>query len=98
MSERTEFEVSIDYGMNWPIKDWDLDPWERPDWKSLLSAPLQQDLKSWCTFFNEHADETTGLFGSEERRRWFDLEGFRLWKQLEAEVGDKYTFRLNLWF
>lgn len=97
-SGRTEFELVLDYGMSWPIKDWDLEPENVPAWSELLSPELCNDLRAWCAFFNTYADETTGLFGSEERRRWFDLEGFRLRDELEKQAGHLYSFRLTLWF
>jgi len=94
--EKSELILSVDYGQSWPLSDifWD----ERPDWESLLPRELIGRLEAWARFFRDHADDETGLFGSEERRRWFDLEGFALRKTLEQEVGDQYVIRLELWF
>lgn len=93
---RLEIELSVDYGYTWPMSTifWD----DEPDWQSLLPKKLYQDLQAWARFFNEHADHETGLFGSEELRRHFDLEGFRLRDELEKAVGDHYRFTLGLWF
>lgn len=94
--EKPELILSVDHGQSWPLSDifWD----ERPDWRSLLPRELIERLEAWARFFRDHADDETGLFGSEERRRWFDLEGFALRKALEQEVGDQYVIRLELWF
>ncbi|MBQ1443993.1 MAG: hypothetical protein IIZ13_09125 [Renibacterium sp.] len=93
---RPEIELSVDYGYTWPMSTifWE----KEPDWPGLLPEQLYKDLKGWAHFFNEHADHGTGLFGSEELRRHFDLEGFRLRDELEQAVGDKFRFRLRLWF
>ncbi|MFS0717973.1 hypothetical protein ABC337_09510 [Arthrobacter sp. 1P04PC] len=69
-----------------------------PDWKSELPKALYEDLEAWAKFFNEHANEETGMFGSEQRRKHFDLEGVRLRDELEKVLGDRFRFRLRLWF
>lgn len=96
VDERPELILSVDYGQAWPLSDifWA----ERPDWPNLLTVDLIRRLEAWARFFRDHADEETGLFGSEERRRWFDLEGFALQKDLKREVGQHYEIRLELWF
>jgi hypothetical protein len=93
-----EIVVALDYGQGWPLSDimWKLE--DQPDWPSILSPELIERLHAWGDFFDEHADEETGLFGSEELRRWFDLEGVRLRDELEKEAGHLYSFRLSLWF
>ncbi|MCW1250716.1 hypothetical protein ODZ83_11155 [Acaricomes phytoseiuli] len=64
----------------------------------MLPGKLYKDLKAWARFFNEHADHETGLFGSEELRKHFDLEGVRLRDELDALLGDRFKFVLRLWF
>lgn len=94
--EKPELILSVDYGQSWPLSDifWD----ERPDWQALLSDDLIERLEAWARFFRDHADDESGLFGSEERRRRFDLEGFALRSELEQAVGHVYSIRLELWF
>jgi hypothetical protein len=93
----TRLVLAVDYGQTWPLSDimW---PGERPDWGTLLAPELVHRLENWARFFNEHADWETGMFGSEERRKWFDLEGVRLLADLKTAVGDRYELELNLWF
>jgi hypothetical protein len=96
-SSRPGLVLSVDYGQRWPLSDimWS---GPRPEWDQVLSADLIARLKEWATFFNEHADYETGTFGSEERRKWFDLEGVRLFNELQKVIGDRYALTLNLWF
>ncbi|MFB2583038.1 hypothetical protein ACEXQD_17450 [Herbiconiux sp. P15] len=93
-----EIVVSVDYGQGWPLSDITWMPEDKPDWPSILSPELIERLDAWGDFFDKHADEETSLFGSEELRRWFDLEGVRLRDALEREAGHLYSFRLSLWF
>lgn len=69
-----------------------------PDWPSLLEPELMARLHEWARFFNAFADEETGLFGTEQRRKWFDLEGIALRDLLIARVGDRFEVVLDLWF
>lgn len=96
MPEKPELKLSVDYGQSWPLSDifWE----DRPDWATLIEPALAERLRAWAAFFTQNADEETGLFGSEEARKWFDLEGFRLRDDLEAQIGNLYDFRLDLWF
>lgn len=93
---RPEIELSVDYGYTWPMSTifWETEP----DWQNLLTEKLYRDLQDWARFFNKHADHETGLFGSEELRKHFDLEGFHLRDELEQILGDQYRFTLRLWF
>jgi len=95
---RREILVDVDYGYTWPMSTifWALE--DVPDWKSELPEALYKDLVAWAKFLNEHANEETGLFGSEELRKHFDLEGVRLRDELEKVLGDRFRFRLRLWF
>jgi hypothetical protein len=95
-TEKSELILSVDYGQSWPLSDifWD----DRPDWPKLLQPELVVRLEAWASFFREHADDESGLFGSEEKRRWFDLEAFALRDALEQQVGDRYAIRIELWF
>ena len=93
---KPELVLSVDYGQSWPLSDifWD----EAPQWEQFISSELIARLRAWARFFRDHADEQTGLYGSEENRRWFDLEGFALRSALEEQAGHLYSFRLDLWF
>ncbi|MDF2444002.1 MAG: hypothetical protein JWR01_2205 [Subtercola sp.] len=93
-----ELKLSVDYGMGWPLSDIMWWPEDQPDWPSLITPQLDTDLRAWGDFFNKWGDHETGLFGSEERRKWFDLEGFRLRDELDKQVGHLYTIKLQLWF
>jgi hypothetical protein len=90
--------LSVDYSQDWPLSDIMWDPEEQPAWDELLTPELIADLRAWARFFNTHADWETGLYGSEELRRWFDLEGFRLRTELVRQVGDRFDVELVLWF
>lgn len=87
--------LAVDYGQKWPLSDiMSSDP--RPDWETIISGTLRNRLVAWAAFFNEHMDWETGLFGSEERRAWFDREGVALLSELQNEVGADFEFRLML--
>ncbi|MWV30857.1 hypothetical protein [Rathayibacter iranicus] len=49
-------------------------------------------------FFQENADLDTSLFGSEKKRRWFQVEGLRLLKELQEQAGDEFDLTIDLWF
>ncbi|WP_181032902.1 MULTISPECIES: hypothetical protein [Clavibacter] len=51
---------------------------------------------AWAAFFNAHMDWETGLFGSEERRRWYDVEGLQLMYDLQEALEGKFRVRLRL--
>ena len=93
-----ELKLSVDYGQMWPLDDimWFDEP--RPDWDTLITPELKNRLEEWAIFFDRFGDHETGLFGSEERRKWFDLEGVALFNELRAQVGHLYDVRLDLWF
>jgi hypothetical protein len=93
-----DIKLSVDYGLNWPLSDSMWMPEEQPDWPALISEDLIEALKAWSAFFNKNANYETGLFGSEEKRKWFDLEGFRLQRELSRQVGHLYNVTLHLWF
>ncbi|NEM91860.1 hypothetical protein [Galbitalea soli] len=93
-----EIILSVDYGQFWPLSDIMWEESEVPDWPALLSPELIARLKDWAKFFNAHANEETGLFGSEEKRKWFDLEGVSLLNELQRQAGNSYAFTLDLWF
>lgn len=90
--------LSVDYGYIWPLSDIFFDEKDEIDWESLISRKLISDLRAWCDFFNTYANEDTQLFGSEERRRWFTLEGFRLLEELRKQAGSRFDFEIYLWF
>ena len=93
---KPELILSVDYGQSWPLSDifWE----EPPAWDLLRTPELVERLKAWARFFQEHANEETGLYGSEEQRKWFDLEGCALRAELQKQAGHLYTFTLDLWF
>ncbi|MET3811046.1 hypothetical protein [Arthrobacter sp. UYEF3] len=95
---RPEILIDVDYGYSWPMSTIFWAPGDVPDWRSELPEALYEDLVAWAKFFNEHANEETGMFGSEGRRKLFDLEGVRLRDELEKVLGDRFRFRLRLWF
>ncbi|NEM92313.1 hypothetical protein [Galbitalea soli] len=87
--------LAVDYGQKWPLNDiMSSDP--RPDWDSIISSDLRARLIAWARFFNDHMDWETGLFGSEERRAWFDREGVSLLSALQDQAGSELTFELRL--
>ena len=87
--------LAVDYGQKWPLSDiMSSDP--RPDWDTIISSQLRDRLHAWAAFFNAHMDWETGLFGSEERRAWFDREGAALLSKLQQEVGEDFDFQLTL--
>jgi hypothetical protein len=91
---RQELRLAVDHGQTWPLSDifWD----ERPNWESLLPETLRTELRAWAATFNDHFDWELGSFGSEDRRRAFDLEGVRLAEALDELVGDRFCIRLEL--
>ena len=93
-----ELTLSVDYAQGWPLSDITWWPEDKPDWPSIITPQLDADLRAWAHFFVKWGNDETGLFGSEERRKWFDLEGFRLRDELEKQVGHLYSIRLQLWF
>ncbi|WP_147360738.1 hypothetical protein [Clavibacter michiganensis] len=94
---RRALRLSVDYGQRWPLDD-GIGVGPPVAWDEVITPELKQRLVDWATFFRQHADEETGLFGSEERRRWFQREGFRLLKELQAQAGDRFDFTIDLWF
>lgn len=96
--EKATLLLSVDYGYVWPLSDRFFGEGEEVDWSSLISRRLIRDLKAWCEFFNVHADEETRLYGGEENRRWFELEGFRLLEELRKQAGHRFNFDIHLWF
>jgi hypothetical protein len=94
---RRPLRLSVDYGQRWPLNDY-IGVGSAVEWDEVITPDLKRRLIGWATFFREHADEETGLFGSEERRRWFQREGFRLLKELQAQAGDRFDFTIDLWF
>jgi hypothetical protein len=94
---RRPLRLSVDYGQRWPLNDY-IGVGPAVEWDEVITPDLKRRLIGWATFFREHADEETGLFGSEERRRWFQREGFRLLKELQAQAGDRFDFTIDLWF
>ncbi|MFZ4840992.1 hypothetical protein [Mycetocola saprophilus] len=96
--EKRELVLMVDYGFDWPLSDVTWWPEDKPDWNTLITPKLREDLLNWGRFFQQYGDSETGLFGSEERRRWFQQEGFRLDAELRKQIGHLYTVRLDLWF
>jgi hypothetical protein len=87
--------IAVDYGQKWPLSDiMSSDP--RPDWETVITDDLRDRLIAWAKFFNDHMDWESGLFGSEERRAWFDREGLSLLYALQEQVGDRYDFKLRI--
>ncbi len=97
MSGRRALRLSVDYGQKWPLNDNMLAGPSIP-WDEIITADLKTRLLDWATFFRTRANEDTGLFGSEERRRWFQVEGFRLLKELKEQARDRFDFTIDLWF
>ena len=95
---RPEILLDVDYGYSWPLSTIFWDPKDVSDWERELPLQLNEDLRAWAKFFNDHANSETGMFGSEGLRKHFDLEGVRLRDALEDVLGNKYRFRLRLWF
>lgn len=95
---KKELLLSVDYGQFWPLSDIFWDNSDKPDWHNLISPELHSRLVAWSLYFNEHANEETGMFGSESSRKWFDLEGVSLYNKLKEEVGDLFELKLKLWF
>jgi hypothetical protein len=93
-----EIKLQVDYGLGWPLSDIMWMPEDQPDWPTLISSELIRSLEAWSEFFNKNANYETGLFGSEEKRKWFDLEGFRLQEELIKQIGHLYDVKLMLWF
>jgi len=87
--------LSVDYMQDWPLSDI---MWPGPplDWDALISPELRDRLVAWAAFFNEHIDWETGLFGSEERRRWYDVEGLQLMYDLQEALDGQFRVRLRL--
>ncbi|MBM7410367.1 hypothetical protein JOE38_000190 [Clavibacter michiganensis] len=87
--------LSVDYAQKWPLDDimW---PGPRPDWDTLISPELRDRLVAWAAFFNANIDWETGLFGSEERRRWYDVEGLQLMYDLQEALEGRFRVRLRL--
>ncbi|MEH0108886.1 hypothetical protein V6N00_04035 [Tersicoccus sp. MR15.9] len=98
MSDPREITLSVDYGQKWPLSDIMWFDEHQPDWSTLIDQSLADRLTAWARFFNEHANEETGSLGSEENRRWFDLEGVALLNDLSTALEGIYRVRLNLWF
>jgi hypothetical protein len=94
---RRPLRLSVDYGQRWPLND-HIGVGPAIEWDEVITPDLKRRLIEWATFFREHGDEETGLFGSEERRRWFQREGFLLLKELQAQAGDRFDFTIDLWF
>ncbi|NQX10291.1 hypothetical protein HQQ80_01485 [Microbacteriaceae bacterium VKM Ac-2855] len=91
--------LRVDHGQRWPLNDHiGAKPFAPVDWHSIISDDLYDRLLAWAAFFDEHADWETGLYGSEERRKWFDQEGRRLLTELKREAGEQFDFTLHLWF
>lgn len=95
---KKELELSVDYGQDWPLSDIYWEESDRPDWEKLLSPELFTRLKAWAKFFSIHADEETGMFGTEELRKWFDLEAVSIFNELKSQVGTQFELKINLWF
>ncbi|AND17973.1 hypothetical protein A6122_2865 [Rathayibacter tritici] len=96
---RVTLRLRVDYGQRWPLNDHiGARPADPIEWRSILSPELYDRLVAWAAFFNQYADHRTGLYGSEERRKWFDQEGRRLLIDLRREAGDRFDFTLHLWF
>ncbi|PPF49283.1 hypothetical protein C5B94_16050 [Clavibacter michiganensis] len=87
--------LAVDYSQKWPLDDI---MWPGPplDWDTLISQELKDRLIAWAAFFNAHMDWETGLFGSEERRRWYDVEGLQLMYDLQEALEGKFRVRLRL--
>jgi|GEM_PF-2498608 len=93
-----EVWLCVDYGLTWPLSDVMWEEQDRPDWNELLGQNIVDRLTTLAAFFTRHADEETGTFGSEDLRKWFDLESVSLFNELEDRVGHIYKVRLKLWF
>jgi hypothetical protein len=93
-----ELLLSVDYGQSWPLSDIFWDAEDQVNWDQRLSPELTARLEAWASYFTDNANEETGLFGSEEKRRWFDLEGVKLFHDLRSEVGGQFDVKLDLWF
>ncbi|PPI70495.1 hypothetical protein C5D98_07005 [Rathayibacter rathayi] len=89
--------LSVDWGQKWPLNDY-IGPGPIVDWDSKITPELKKRMRDWATFFWENADLDTSLFGSEQKRRWFQVEGFRLLKELQQQAGDEFDFTIDLWF
>ncbi|NEM91490.1 hypothetical protein [Galbitalea soli] len=92
---KPEYRLSVDYLQDWPLNDIML-PDPRPDWDRILTPELSTRLFAWATFFNDHVDMETGMFGSELRRLQFDQEGAELLHELQQQAGHLFDFRLVL--
>lgn len=98
-NEKPVLRLRVDYSQRWPLNDYiGYSPYGPVDWHSIISDELYDRLVAWAAFFNRYADHNTGLYGSEERRKWFDQEGRRLLTELRREAGDRFEFTLHLWF
>jgi hypothetical protein len=65
-----------------------LDPDEFP-----LSAELVGDIRAWAAKYEatyNRNDPASSDFGSRSEEEHFDLEGRRLWKRLQAELGAEH--------
>ncbi len=92
---KQEFRLSVDYQQSWPLNDIML-PGPPIDWSTIITPELSNRLVAWARFFNQYMDWETGLFGSEERRGWYDKEGVALLYELERQAGHLFTFKLYL--
>ena len=74
---RPEILLDVDYGYSWPLSTIFWDPKHVPDWERELPAQLNEDLRAWAKFFNDHANYETGMFGGEKLRKHFqgDVSG-----------------------
>lgn len=95
---KRELLLCVDYGQFWPLSDIYWDNSEKPAWEHLISPELYSRLVAWSVYFNQYANEETGMFGSESYRKWFDLEGVSLYNELKEEVGELFNLKLKLWF
>lgn len=92
-----EFKLAVDWGMGWPLNDI-MSIESKPDWDSVITPELKKRMFAWGKYFNDHADLESGSFLSEEKRKWFDLEGVHILNDLNDQAGHLYKFRLELWF